>query len=303
MGNLFTSDPSSASKTTSFNAESGAAYVVPATSSSHEHVATLDVIPRPRSTHAAPARKIPRPGSRRDRHTNSTFFSDDRTRTHTTLFWSMDVVATAPRASTAQYADDVPIHVFFAIDANPLHSPDPVNGSIVFASHTHRLVPPPPCLASNSPPVDANRLARVAAASLAETTTRPHPGGVTREINTTFNDVVPEVESSLHARVYFHTEPSIMPSANASSSVVIAHALATPLAPTASVHRRAFPRAKSATASPSSAGAHPPTTSVERERASACASKSSSAPRRNRSSSTSSSWMKDARTRARSDEE
>ena len=77
---------------------------------------------------------------------------------------------------------------------------------------------------------------------------------------------------------------------------------ATPLAPTASVHRRAFPRAKSATASPSSAGAHPPTTSVERERASACASKSSSAPRRNRSSSTSSSRVNDARTRARSDE-
>ena len=104
-----------------------------------------------------------------------------------------------------QYADDVPIHVFFAIDANPLHSPDPVNGSIVFASHTHRLVPPPPCLASNSPPVDANRLARVAAASLAETTTRPHPGGVTRDINTTRNDVVSELQSSLRSHAFAST--------------------------------------------------------------------------------------------------
>jgi len=85
MGKRFTSDPSSASKTTSFNEESGAAYVVPATSSSHEHVATLAVAPRPRSTHAVPARKIPRPGSRRDRHTNS-HFPFDRTRTHMTLF-------------------------------------------------------------------------------------------------------------------------------------------------------------------------------------------------------------------------
>mmetsp|Transcript_1285 Transcript_1285/g.4658 ORF Transcript_1285/g.4658 Transcript_1285/m.4658 type:complete len:227 (+) Transcript_1285:1307-1987(+) len=78
------STPSSASNMTILIGESGAAYVVPLTSSAHEHVAT-----RFRRSDATPAINVCRPGSRRDCHTISPRRSPLlNIFTHTTLFAS-----------------------------------------------------------------------------------------------------------------------------------------------------------------------------------------------------------------------
>ena len=257
--------------------------------------ATLDVIPRPRSTHAAPARKSPSRLPSRSPH-QFDFFSDDRTRTHVRSFgpWTSSPprrarppcnTPTTSRSTCSSPSTRIPY-----THPTPSTAPSFSRPTRTDSSPLRRVSPVQP--ARRRQPTRARRR------RLAETTTRPHPGGVTRDINTTRNDVVSELQSSLRCT---HTSTRSRPSCPARTVLLRRRrARAATPSPPPRASTVAPSRAKSATASPSSAGAHPLERRARaRERVRLEIEQRAAS---GRSSSASSSRVNDARTRARSDE-